>query len=124
GFAPSNGICWEAYRAECLAVGKPDPGPSIRPETVVNPVLALDPAAAWAELGPYFLHDMNTYGGWLDGAGMVGPYQTTSLEELKEEGTYRILTPEECRADLEAMGGGATLMLHPMVGGIPPDLAW
>ena len=39
-------------------------------------------------------------------------------------GQYRILTPDEYAAELQAKGDGAFAVLHPMVGGIPPELAW
>ena len=38
-----------------------------------------------------------------------------------ENGAYQILTPAEARA-LVAMG--TPLGLQPLVGGLPPDLAW
>lgn len=123
GFVPSDEDCWGFYRDECLKLGKPDPGPGMGVTADVV-VLAEDPEAAWPVLGPYFLHESNAYGAWNPVAG-VGAYQTvTDLDELRAGGQYRILTPDEYAAELKAEGDFAVAKLHPMVGGIPPELAW
>jgi hypothetical protein len=88
-------------------------------------ILAEDPDAAWPEIGPYFLHETNSYGAWQAAANVEATYQPQeSLEALRAMGQYRILTPEEYAAAQEDAGGLAFAVLHPMVGGIPPDLAW
>ncbi len=123
GFVPSEEACWEFYRDECLKLGKPDPGPGLGVTADVV-VLAEDPEAAWPVLGPYFMHESNAYGAWNPVAG-AGAYRTlTDLDELRGGGQYRILTPDEYAAELEAEGDLALAKLHPMVGGIPPELAW
>jgi alkanesulfonate monooxygenase SsuD/methylene tetrahydromethanopterin reductase-like flavin-dependent oxidoreductase (luciferase family) len=61
GFIPSETACWAFYRDECLELGKPDPGPGMTIDAAVV-VLAEDPEAAWPVLGPYFMHEVNTYG--------------------------------------------------------------
>jgi len=123
GFTPSNPECWPAYRDEMVKLGKNDPGPRSTGQ-VVSTVLADDPEVAWTELAPYFLHDMNTYGSWLENNGMKGPYWTTTLEELPSSGAYRVITPETLVEELKPMGDRAFAMFHPMVGGIPPEKAW
>ncbi|MGR7000963.1 hypothetical protein ACU686_27720 [Yinghuangia aomiensis] len=35
-----------------------------------------------------------------------------------------MVTPEELIAELKAAGPGASLGFHPLMGGIPPELAW
>jgi len=80
-----------------------------------------DPDQAWAELGRYFLHEATTYAKWQtpDISSAVHSHATT-VDELRAEGIYRIVTPDEC----VAMGAGATFALHPLVGGMPLDEAW
>ncbi|HEX5585742.1 MAG TPA: LLM class flavin-dependent oxidoreductase [Acidimicrobiia bacterium] len=124
GFAPVSGDCWPAYRDECVALGKPDPGPSMHPGSMVTTFLAEDPAEAWERLVPYFLHETNAYGAWLDDAGLEGPYKVTTAERVRVDGQYRILTPDAYADELRAMGEGAFAFFHPMVGGIPPAMAW
>ena len=88
-------------------------------------VLAEDPDAAWDELGAYFLHETNAYGRWRDESGLPSPYTTTDdIDELRSGDQYRILTPEQYRCELEPLGDEASVIMHPMVGGIPPELAW
>jgi alkanesulfonate monooxygenase SsuD/methylene tetrahydromethanopterin reductase-like flavin-dependent oxidoreductase (luciferase family) len=123
GYAPTGPESWEAYRAEMTKLGKPDPGPS-QLGPVVTTYIDENPEDAWEELAPYFLHETNSYGEWLAGAGADGPYKVTTAQDLRSTGQYRIITPDECQAELDAMGEAAMLMLHPMVGGIPPERAW
>jgi alkanesulfonate monooxygenase SsuD/methylene tetrahydromethanopterin reductase-like flavin-dependent oxidoreductase (luciferase family) len=124
GFVPSEPGCWQFYRDECLKLGKPDPGPWMGGQGEVV-ILAEHPDAAWRELGPYFLHETNAYGAWQATAHVEATYRPyRDVEELRAGGKYRILTPDEYTAELEASGNLAFALLHPMVGGIPPDLAW
>ncbi|HET6950844.1 MAG TPA: LLM class flavin-dependent oxidoreductase [Acidimicrobiales bacterium] len=123
GFVPSETHCWEFYRDECLKLGKPDPGPAME-FTADVVVLAEDPDAAWPVLGPYFMHESNAYGAWQVAAGHNAYRPFAELDELRADGQYRILTPDEYRAEMASAGDLAFGKLHPMVGGIPPELAW
>src|SRR5690349_13417978 len=89
-------------------------------------VLAEDPEAAWPELGPYFLHETNAYGAWQAAAGIgAATYRPMAdVDELRADGQYRILTPDDYAKEMDAAGDLAFAMLHPMVGGIPPEAAW
>jgi hypothetical protein len=88
-------------------------------------VLAEDPEAAWGELAPYFLHETNSYGAWQAAAQVEATYAPCAgVEELRASGKYRVVTPEQYTAEMSAAGAGAFAVLHPMVGGIPPALAW
>lgn len=123
GFVPSEMDCWEHYRDECLKLGKPDPGPA-RGSAADVVVLAEDPEAAWPVLGPYFMHESNAYGAWHVASGRKAYQPAADLDELRAGGQYRILDPDEYAAELRAAGDPAVAKLHPMVGGIPPELAW
>jgi hypothetical protein len=46
----------------------------------------------------------------------------TTVEELRAEGVYRVLTPEECVT--YAKGDTGSLILHPLSGGMPVDEGW
>jgi alkanesulfonate monooxygenase SsuD/methylene tetrahydromethanopterin reductase-like flavin-dependent oxidoreductase (luciferase family) len=61
--------------------------------------IADDPDRAWAEYGSYFLREALTYAFWQNG-GIRSAVRSTAgtVEELRCEGVYRILTPDECVA--------------------------
>ncbi len=123
GFLPAEPRFYEFYRDECVKLGRPDPGPYGGADTSVV-VVADDPEAAWPVLAPFFLHEVNAYGRWAAGAVSVGYQPVDSVDALRSFGQYRILTPDQLLAELDRQGESAYVLLHPMVGGIPPDLAW
>ncbi|MFG3284309.1 LLM class flavin-dependent oxidoreductase [Streptomyces sp. NPDC048111] len=88
----------------------------------VTPLLHLseDPDRTWAEYGEHFLHEARMYASWqskdIRSAVRSG---ATTVAELRAEGVYRVVTPQECAA-LEA----DSLVLHPLCGGMPVDEAW
>jgi hypothetical protein len=71
------------------------------------------------------LHEATTYHSWQtpDIKSAVHSYAST-VDELRAEGIYRILTPDECVEMARADGEAAAFNLHPMCGGIPVDKAW
>ncbi len=123
GFLPSIPDVWPAFRNEVQTLGRPDPGPCpIGRNRIV--ALARDPEQGWAEMGPYFLHEMNAYGAWQAQDDTGSPYRSVEdLSELRASGSYDVLTPEEHVRELEA-ASFPFAFLHPMCGGIPPELAW
>lgn len=123
GFLPAVPEVWDAYRDEVVALGRSDPGPCpiTRNRTVA---LAEDPEQGWAEVGPYFLHETNAYGGWRAQAGVESPYaQAADLDELRASGSYAVLRPEAYVGELRQAPFPFAL-LHPLCGGIPPALGW
>jgi len=85
--------------------------------------VADDPDRAWDEIGEYLLVDAIGYGRWnADRAGTASVSHATTVAELKnEQGPYQIITPGQASA---LVGRGVALALQPLVGGIPPDIAW
>ena len=123
GFIPSVPDVWEFYRDEVQRLGRPDPGPSPIGENQTV-ALATDVDKGWKEMGPFFLHETNAYGTWQAQDDIASPYRSVdSIDELRTRGQYRVLTPEEFVADLKA-APFPFAYLHPMCGGIPPELAW
>ncbi|KOX05907.1 LLM class flavin-dependent oxidoreductase [Streptomyces sp. NRRL B-3648] len=82
--------------------------------------LAEDPDRAWAAYGGHFLHEARTYASWQP-AGVRSAVRSaaTTVAELRAEGVYRILTPEQCVAQ-----GLDSLVLHPLAGGMPVAEGW
>jgi alkanesulfonate monooxygenase SsuD/methylene tetrahydromethanopterin reductase-like flavin-dependent oxidoreductase (luciferase family) len=126
GFMPSTPPVWEYYRDEVVALGRPDPGPHGGGDTGFLH-LATDVDKGWDAVAPYALHEVNSYGQWFadSGIGAVGGYApVTDADELRATGQYRVLTPDDLVADLNAGGPFAFALFHPMMGGIPPELGW
>ena len=123
GFLPSVPEVWDFYRDEVQQLGRPDPGPSPIGENQTV-VLAEDVERGWEQVGPYFLHETNAYGTWLAQNDGDGPYRAVaSIDELRAQGQYRVLTPDEHIAELKA-APFPFAFFHPLCGGIPPELAW
>lgn len=124
GFAPNLPALWEFYRDECLKLGKSDPGPTRRASAAVT-MLSHDPHSAWNELVPYFLHEANAYAAWEATRSGDGLHQRAADSgDLRKAGVYRVLSPQAYLEELRGAGPAAFVMLHPMVGGIPPERAW
>ncbi|HEY8120597.1 MAG TPA: LLM class flavin-dependent oxidoreductase [Myxococcota bacterium] len=112
------------YTSECARLGKKavvlPPGSG---ETIW---LARDPERAWRELGPYLLYEATTYASWQPAYQQSSTVhsQAKSIEDLRAEGKYRVLTPGECVARAKEQGPYAAFVLYPLCGGTPPELAW
>jgi hypothetical protein len=46
------------------------------------------------------------------------------LEGIKESGVYRVVTPAECLALADELGPAGSILLHPLLSGMPPDMGW
>jgi alkanesulfonate monooxygenase SsuD/methylene tetrahydromethanopterin reductase-like flavin-dependent oxidoreductase (luciferase family) len=101
-----------------------------KPQLFINPVgdapstcfVARDVDKAWREIGPYMLHDAEMYGAWLRQLDSITKSAALSVDALRaENGSYRIFTPDEAVARIRKHGA---LMLQPLCGGLPPELAW
>lgn len=113
------------YLDECSSLGR-EPGFCLVPraDMPTTVFVADDIDAAWDELGPYLLHDVHSYAA-LDPAGSAEKASTsaaTTLEELRaEQASHRIMTPDEA---VTFITSGKVLQLHPLIGGLPPEIAW
>jgi alkanesulfonate monooxygenase SsuD/methylene tetrahydromethanopterin reductase-like flavin-dependent oxidoreductase (luciferase family) len=112
------------YEEECEKAGT-TPLLCIAPPTgaVTSAFVAEDPDRAWSELGPYLLHDATMYAAWMGGAHTSASRSSArDVEALRDEnGPYRIFTPDEAVAYVKGHG---VLLLQPLCGGLPPELAW
>jgi alkanesulfonate monooxygenase SsuD/methylene tetrahydromethanopterin reductase-like flavin-dependent oxidoreductase (luciferase family) len=112
------------YEAQCRAHGH-------QPGAVQFPVpgaptaifVADDVDRAWAELGPHLLHDAVMAASYRPGDDSVASItRADTVSALRESGgPYRILTVDEA-ADF--VRSGRPLPLHPLCGGVPPNVAW
>ncbi len=123
-FFPSDGTHWDAYRAAVVERGGPDfgPMPPIAPRFIH---VCEDVEQGWADVGPYVANDRNSYGTWAAEAGLdTGHRPVTEDNGLRDDPEYRVLTPEQCVELLVDLGPSATLPMTPMMGGVPPEIAW
>ena len=112
------------YADEARAHGHEPGFCMIPPRDLATTVFVADDVdRAWDELGPYLMHDVRAYA-----ASNAGDSTTASLsfaataEELRAENrSHRILTVDEAVA---MVGSGQPLQLQPLVGGVPPEIAW
>ena len=91
-----------------------------------NTMLFVDhePDRAWDELGPFFLRELQEYAGWKrDGVKRPLEDNVGSVEDLRKQGRFAILTPAQCLERLSAEGDHVAV-LHPLAGGVPVDRAW
>jgi len=123
GFMPSVPEVWDFYRDEVQRLGRADPGP--RPMGGTNVVaLAEDAEAGWERMAPFFLHEMNAYGAWQAQDDLATPYRSVAdIDQLRATGQYRVVTPEQYIIEMKA-APFAFAQLHPLCGGMPPELAW
>lgn len=124
-FMPTDGGVWEFYRTETVGLGRPDPGPYLGGDTSFVH-LARDVEHGWDQVAPFALHEANAYGRWLaeGGPGVATSYRPfESVADLRASGQYRVLRPEELVAELSGPGL-RSLAVHPLMGGIPPKVAW
>ena len=126
GFFPPVGdqALVDLYLAECERLGQ-QPGIVALPAGPGTLFVAEDPDKMWAEIGEHLLHDAMTYASWqTDDIRSHVKAVATTVEDLRAEGVYQILTPQECldlAAELGPMGG---FTHHPLCGGTPFDKAW
>jgi alkanesulfonate monooxygenase SsuD/methylene tetrahydromethanopterin reductase-like flavin-dependent oxidoreductase (luciferase family) len=126
GFMPSDAAIWDVYRDEMSALGKPDPGPYVGGDTSAFH-LAHDVEQGWKQYAPFALHEMNAYGRWMaaGGIGREGGYVTTDdTEALRATGQYRVVTPDDLVAEIDAKGEYGFTLFHPLMGGVPPAMGW
>lgn len=120
GFVTHLPDLYQVYYEEAQRQGKnpmpfTEPGPSF-----IH--VAEDVEAAWEQLAPHAMHEMNAYGKWSAEAGTESNYHPVdSLEELKATGKYAVVTPEDC---VELARRYRRLTFHPLMGGSPPELGW
>ncbi len=93
------------------------------PDTPTTVFVADDVDAAWEELGPYLMHDVHAYAAWNEpGSGTASLSQARTADELRAENrSHRILSVPEA---ITMIKNGELLALHPLIGGLPPDIAW
>jgi alkanesulfonate monooxygenase SsuD/methylene tetrahydromethanopterin reductase-like flavin-dependent oxidoreductase (luciferase family) len=108
------------YLEVCAALGHAG---SFRPPSPLPAVhVAEDPDRAWAELGRYALYDAQTFATW-QGSHFRAPgaLDGITVATLRASGAWQVVTPDEC---VELLRDHGAVKLHPLMGGMPPELGW
>ncbi|MEZ5239788.1 MAG: LLM class flavin-dependent oxidoreductase [Microthrixaceae bacterium] len=114
----------EAYESAAREAGH-EPGTCFLPPPDMPTAVFVsdDPDRAWDELGPHLMHDVRSYALWNETEQQSASMsRAAGLDELRAESrSHRIVTTAEARAMVER---GEVLQLHPLIGGLPPEVAW
>jgi len=114
----------EYYESQCRVAGH-EPGlvQFPVPGAPTTAFVADDVDEAWEVLGPHLVHDAVTAASYRPHDDSVASItRADTVAALREaDGPYRIFTRDEAA---DYIRGGRPLPLHPLCGGIPPDVAW
>ncbi|HLY37338.1 MAG TPA: LLM class flavin-dependent oxidoreductase, partial [Candidatus Binatia bacterium] len=123
GFFPAIGDARlaEVYEDECGRIGF-DGGFVSLPRGPGFVHVSEDPERDWRRIGPHALYDAQTYDAWQPpGQRSQVHVAARTVDDVRQSGVYRIVTPDECVRLAEETG---QVLLHPLMGGIPPGLGW
>jgi len=123
GFFPAIGDprLADVYREECARVGFGGGFVSL-PSGPGFVHVSDDPERDWARIAPYALHDARAYAAWQTPDQRSSVHvEGATLDAVRASGVYRIVTPDECVALAAEL---PTIVLHPLMGGMPPELGW
>jgi alkanesulfonate monooxygenase SsuD/methylene tetrahydromethanopterin reductase-like flavin-dependent oxidoreductase (luciferase family) len=110
----------DVYREECAKVGYA--GVFMAPQGPLFVHVADDPERAWDAIAPYAVYDVVSYNSWQTGDhDNVAASTATTADELRSSGMWKVVTPDEC---VELARRYGSVVLHPLMGGIPPELGW
>ena len=117
----------QAYEEAARAHGH-EPGLCLLPSREMPAIVFVndDIDAGWREVGEAMLADAVSYAEWNEAAGSadvtVSISKGRTVDELrKEHGAHRVVTVDEATDLIKTYGA---LALHPMCGGLAPDVAW
>jgi hypothetical protein len=81
-----------------------------------------DPERDWPRIAPHALHDARSYHEWqTPGQRSQVHVDAVTEDDVRKSPVYRVVTPEGC---LEIAREHGRVLLHPLMGGIDPDLGW
>jgi alkanesulfonate monooxygenase SsuD/methylene tetrahydromethanopterin reductase-like flavin-dependent oxidoreductase (luciferase family) len=120
GFVTHREDLYEVYAGEARNAGKTPPAFAESCPGFIH--ITRDPEAAWQQIAPHALQEMNSYGQWIAESGSDGRFKlVSSVAELKASGSYVIVTPGEAVALARQF---ENITLHPLMGGLDPEIGW
>lgn len=113
----------EAYHRERDRLGN-GRGYVIQPPTRTGTFfVAEDPDRFWALHGDHLLYEARVYADWQTGMSSAVLDTSSSIEQMRAAGVYRVLTPDEMVAEVTS-GPAEPLTFHPLIAGLDPDVSW
>jgi len=111
----------DVYREACEAQGYQ--GMFMAPAGPSFTMVSEDPERTWAQIGEYAVYDAGSYVTWQTGDhdNPIAMDSEVTVESLRKSGLWQVVTPEEC---VELGRTYGSVALHPLMGGIPPELGW
>lgn len=125
GFIPGGGRfdLVDVYLEERKRLGKPA-GILAGGAAPLAVHVSADVDGTWDRIGSHLAYDAWMYACYAaESSGQPNPSPLT-IEEVRDQGRYRVVTPDqavELWSDLEPT---AMFFLHPLVGGMPPEEGW
>lgn len=110
----------EIYEGECARLGH-GAGFVVMPGGPGFVHVSADPERDWERIMPYALHEARTYHSWQKGQRSSVDVDAETAADIRASGVYRVVTPAEC---VELVRTNRHLTLHPLMGGMPPELGW
>ena len=127
GYRPSSRELYAYYESECARLGRPRPEPFPEHGPAFVHVTD-DPERDLTRLAPHLVHASNLYARWAGerGAGAANGYWSAQdgVESLRADPAMWVLTPEELVDRCRVLPPDYELRLHPLLGGIAPELSW
>ena len=123
GFFPAIGDqrLAELYQAECERLGFRGGFVSL-PNGPGFVHVSDDPERDWQRIGPHALYDAQTYAAWQTPDQRSSMHvEAQTIDDMKRSTAYKVLTPDQCVA---LAGDTGRVILHPLMGGMPPALGW
>ncbi len=122
-FMPATPQLYEVYAEECRRLGKPVTG-GPGPKGPLFLFVTHDPERSWQIVGPHVMYTSNSNAEWAKERGVgATPYPPiTDVSELQANPQFAVVTPADCVELVSALGPDAEITLHPLMGGLAPDV--
>ena len=125
GYRPALPELYNVYIDDIVSRGLPAPEPLLN-QAPLFLYISEDPERDWEQIAPNVLYATNATATWAKerGTGDTPYKEAQSVDDLKANPSFQVLTPGECVRFAQDLGEYAELILHPLFGGLDPDLSW
>jgi alkanesulfonate monooxygenase SsuD/methylene tetrahydromethanopterin reductase-like flavin-dependent oxidoreductase (luciferase family) len=122
-FMPATPSLYDIYAEERRRLGRPVTGHR-RPKGPLFLFVTRDPERSWEIVAPHVMYTTNSNAEWAKERGIgATPYPPVlDVSELKANPQFAVVTPEDCIDLITAIGPESEITLHPLMGGLAPDV--